>query len=211
MKTCKEHGYGELNRLCSIDNDFHEVITSSGLPPMLTAQFSQVQSEELFANLARKVIHQQLSTRVASVIEARLIEVCDGTLEAIKVLELSAEDLSKVGLSKSKQRAISELATVFTTDPEFITSVLSADDEGVVKIITSLFGFGQWSAQMFLLFDLGRHDVWAPLDLGVRKGYQKLTGLAGTPTYGDLKELADEFTPVGSMATWYLWRVLETP
>ena len=209
MKTCNAHPYRELNQLCTVDGDFHELIKVSNVPPMLSPEFSAVSFDDLFATLARKVIHQQLSTKVASVIEGRLNEACGGVMIPSKVLDLTQEDLSNVGLSRSKQRAITELASKFLTDPDWMREVLLSDDDLVVAKVTSLFGFGHWSAQMFLLFDLGRHDIWAPLDLGVRKGYQRLKGLEDVPSHGDLKELSKVFSPVGSMATWYLWRALE--
>lgn len=187
------------------------MMVSSILPPMLHSNFKGVAYDDLFANLSRKVIHQQLSTKVAAVIEARFLDACDGRIDASKVLMLSNEDLAKVGLSKSKQRAINELASIFIDDPDSMHAILSDNDGVVIERITSLYGFGHWSAQMFLLFDLGRRDVWAPLDLGVRKGYQRLKGLEEVPTFGQLKGVSAIYSPIGSMATWYLWRILELP
>ena len=83
------------------------------------------------------------------------------------------------------------------------------DDDAISARLCELWGFGPWSAHMFLLFTLGRMDVWAPADLGVRKGYAKLYGLTELPTSRELAAEKERYSPNASIATWYLWRVLE--
>ncbi|MDA8196476.1 MAG: hypothetical protein M0019_04580 [Actinomycetota bacterium] len=178
---------------------------------MLDSRFTPVAFEGLFITLSRKVIHQQLSTKVALVIEDRLSQECGGSIEPSRFLSLDSDSLARIGLSRSKVRAITELASIFEASPDSMREILEFDDAKVIARITSLYGFGNWSAQMFLLFDMGRKDIWAPLDLGVRKGYQRLKHLSEVPSYENLKDLDKVYSPMGSMATWYLWRALELP
>ena len=82
-------------------------------------------------------------------------------------------------------------------------------DEQIVAELSGVWGIGPWTAQMFLMFQLGRLDVWPVLDLGVRSGYARLYGHAGTPTAKELEPLGESFRPFRSIAAWYCWRAVD--
>ncbi len=176
------------------------------------SEFSDAKVQaELFASLAAIIIHQQLSGKVAKVFEARLSEACGGVVVPEVVLSLGESGLRSLGLSNAKTRAVVGLAEEVLRGELSFDAMGEMSDEEIAGRICKLFGFGPWSAHMFLLFSLGRLNVWAPADLGVRKGYARLYALDEMPTIREMQELGKSFEPLASLATWYLWRVLELP
>ncbi len=166
--------------------------------------------ETHFAALARAITYQQLAGAAAAAIHGRLLGALDGAVAPEAILALSDEQLRAVGLSANKAASLRALATkvldgTVVLDPRRVAR--QSDDE-VVTRLTTVRGIGDWTAQMFLIFQLRRLDVWPTGDLGVRKGYGLAWGIP-TPTAKDLGPLGDELRPYRSVAAWYCWRANE--
>jgi DNA-3-methyladenine glycosylase II len=166
--------------------------------------------ESSFAALVRAITYQQLAGAAAATIHGRLLVALDGKVEPAAMLALSDEAMRAAGLSGNKTASLRDLATkvldgTVVLEPRRIGR--ESDDE-VISRLTAVRGIGEWTAQMFLIFQLRRLDVWPTGDLGVRKGY----GLAWripTPTAKELGPLGDELRPFRSVAAWYCWRAAE--
>lgn len=159
-----------------------------------------------FAALARSITFQQLAGRAASAIYGRLCTTLGGEPTPEAVLATPEEDMRAAGLSGAKLRTLSALAR----SVDVFDGIDDAPDEEVIERLSALPGIGRWTAEMFLMFQLGRLDVWPTGDLGVRKGYARAWGLPDLPSPRDLAVLGDPFRPHRSVAAWYCWRAAET-
>jgi DNA-3-methyladenine glycosylase II len=163
-----------------------------------------------FDALVRAVVHQQLAGAAAAAIHARLLRVLGGEAEPAALLALADEELRGVGLSANKAAALRDLAAkvlsgTVALDPQRLRRMA---DEDIITRLSSVRGIGRWTAEMFLMFQLRRLDVWPTGDLGVRRGY----GLAfdvPPPAPRELELLGDRFRPYRSVAAWYCWRAVE--
>jgi DNA-3-methyladenine glycosylase II len=167
-------------------------------------------AETHFAALVRSVLYQQLAGPAAAAIHGRLIAALNGQVIPERVLALPADTLRSVGLSGSKAASLRDLAAkvldgTVVLDPP---GLRAESDAEVVARLTTVRGIGKWTAEMFLMFQLRRLDVWPTGDLGVRKGF----GLAWeipTPTAKQLEPLGDPYRPYRSVVAWYCWRAAE--
>ena len=167
-------------------------------------------SDSHFAALVRSVVYQQLAGRAAEVIHGRLVAALDGTVEPGALLALSPEELRAAGLSANKAASLRDLATkvldgTVVLDPR---GLAREPDEEVIARLSTVRGIGEWTAQMFLLFQLRRMDVWPTGDLGVRKGFGLAWGMP-MPSAKELAPLADHLRPYRSVVAWYCWRAVE--
>jgi len=167
-------------------------------------------AETHFQALARAIVYQQLAGAAAAAIYGRLIAALDGGVTPERMLSLSADTMRSVGLSGNKTASLRDLAakvldgTVVLDPPR----LRAESDAEVIARLTGVRGIGVWTAQMFLMFQLRRLDVWPTGDLGVRKGF----GLAWeipTPTAKQLEPLGDPYRPYRSVVAWYCWRAAE--
>ncbi|HEY1823499.1 MAG TPA: DNA-3-methyladenine glycosylase 2 family protein [Trebonia sp.] len=163
-----------------------------------------------FGALVRTIVYQQLAGRAAAAIHGRLIAALDGQVEPEALLSLPDETLRSVGLSGAKAASLRDLAAkvldgTVVLDPAGLRRESDAD---VVARLTTVRGIGKWSAEMFLMFQLRRLDVWPTGDLGVRKGFGLAWGIP-TPTVKQLDPLGDPFRPYRSVVAWYCWRAAE--
>jgi DNA-3-methyladenine glycosylase II len=166
--------------------------------------------ETHFGALVRSIVYQQLAGNAASAIHGRLVAALDGDVAPEALLALSIETMRGVGLSANKTASLRDLAEkvldgTVVLDPR---GLAREPDEEVIVRLTTVRGVGEWTAHMFLLFQLRRLDVWPTGDLGVRKGYSLAWGLP-MPTARDLAALGDPFRPYRSVAAWYCWRANE--
>jgi 3-methyladenine DNA glycosylase/8-oxoguanine DNA glycosylase len=162
-----------------------------------------------FAELVRAVCYQQLAGSAARAIHGRLEALYDGTPTAEAVLVTPDGNLRAVGLSGSKVASIKDLATRVEAGEVQLDRVGRLPDAEVVRELTLVRGIGRWTAEMFLMFQLGRLDVWPIGDYGVRKGYANIYGLAELPTERALEPLGEPFRPYRSVAAWYCWRAVD--
>jgi len=180
------------------------LVDAAGLPKFRPPQ------ESHFAALVRSIVYQQLAGPAASAIHGRLIATLGGQADPEDLLGLSAEQLRAAGLSGNKSASLRDLAAKVINgsvilDPRGLSR--EGDEEVIIRLST-VRGIGRWTAEMFLIFQLRRLDVWPTGDLGVRKGY----GLAWRipmPTARELDPLGDSFRPYRSVVAWYCWRAVE--
>jgi DNA-3-methyladenine glycosylase II len=163
-----------------------------------------------FAELARMICYQQLAGRAAAAIHGRFEALFDGPPTPEAVLALPFETLRSVGLSNAKATSIRDLAAKVEEGLVELDRVARLSDEKVVSELVLVRGIGEWTAQMFLMFQMGRLDVWPVLDFGVRTGFARMYGLAEMPTPKQLVAQGDSFRPYRSLVAWYCWHVVDT-
>ncbi|MGH9032338.1 MAG: DNA-3-methyladenine glycosylase family protein [Acidimicrobiia bacterium] len=164
-----------------------------------------------FAELARMILYQQLAGRAAAAIHARFVALFDdGEPTPKAVVALRPAVLRGAGLSGAKAASIRDLAEKTLAGEVKLDRLGRLPDEEIVRELTLVRGIGRWTAEMFLMFQLGRLDVWPVDDYGVRKGYAAIFGLADLPTAKELAALGDPFRPYRSVAAWYCWRAVDT-
>lgn len=164
---------------------------------------------EHFAALCRSVVYQQLAGKAAAAIYGRVCAALGGPPAPESVLAAPAEALRGAGLSAAKARTLVALAEAATSGTLTLERARRMDDEELVAHLSVLPGIGRWTAEMFLIFTLGRLDVWPVGDYGVRKGYTLAYGLPELPTAKQLAPLGDAFRPYRSVAAWYCWRAVD--
>jgi DNA-3-methyladenine glycosylase II len=165
---------------------------------------------EHFAELARAICFQQLAGPAARAIHGRFEALFDGQPTPERVLATRMPKLRSVGLSASKAASIRDLAAKVVEGSVQLERVGRLSDDEIVRELTLVRGIGRWTAEMFLIFQLGRLDVWPVDDLGVRKGYARLYDHAELPPPKVLEGLGDPFRPYRSVAAWYCWRATDT-
>lgn len=164
-----------------------------------------------FHALARAVVYQMLSGKAAATIHARVHALTPGRRFASpdQMLALSHEQLRAAGLSGAKATALHDLAERALDGRLPLRRLARLPDEEVVARVSEVRGVGEWTAQMFLMFRLGRLDVMPTKDLGVQEGLRRLDGLADRPTPRQLGERATVWAPLRSVASWTLWRLVD--
>ena len=159
-----------------------------------------------YQSLIRAVIAQQVSTAAAQTITARLETKCAGSITAEKVGALTSKQLQSVGLTGAKVRTISELTAAALSGEINFRKFAHMSDEEIIQELVPLFGIGQWTVEMFLIFHLGRLDVWPIGDLAVRRGWDNLHANSEAIKPKELQKLGEQFTGMRSVVAWYCWR-----
>jgi DNA-3-methyladenine glycosylase II len=167
-------------------------------------------AETHFEALVRAIVYQQLAGRAAAAIHGRLIGALGGQVAPERLMALPDEALRAAGLSGSKTASLRDLAAkvldgTVVLDP---AGLRAESDAEVVDRLSTVRGIGKWTAEMFLMFQLRRLDVWPTGDLGVRKGFGLAWGIP-TPTAKELEPLGDPYRPYRSVVAWYCWRAAE--
>jgi 3-methyladenine DNA glycosylase/8-oxoguanine DNA glycosylase len=155
--------------------------------------------------LVRCVVSQQLSTKAANSIFAKL-QYAVKRITLANIERASDETIRSAGLSGSKARAIRAIAEHARANRGFLKSLPEFDDDTFREHVTSIKGLGPWSADMMLIFGYGRPDVLPTGDYGVKAAVKELYGLAELPNPAKLTEIAEPWRPYRSIASWYLWR-----
>jgi DNA-3-methyladenine glycosylase II len=194
------------NTLAKRDRVMRRIVGEVG-PPDLRRGRARHQH---FAELARAVCYQQLAGAAARSIHGRFRDLFDGEPTPEAVLAIPVELLRAAGLSGAKTASIRDLAEKVVDGTVRLDRVGRLSDDEIVRELTLVRGIGRWTAEMFLMFQLGRLDVWPTGDFGVRKGYGLLYNLDPMPTANDLEERGEVFRPYRSVAAWYCWRAVDT-
>ena len=158
---------------------------------------------------ARAITYQQLAGRAAAAIHGRFVGLFDGGPTPEAVLALPIDRLRGAGLSGSKTASIRDLAEKVVDGSVQLDRIARLPDDEIKRELTLVRGIGPWTADMFLIFQLGRLDVWPVDDYGVRNGYRGSTGSAMSPRPA-ARPLGDRFQPYRSLAAWYCWRAADT-
>ncbi len=163
---------------------------------------------DYYQGLVSAIIGQQLSGRVADVIEGRLKAKVKGRLTPDKVLALADDELRNCGMAWSKVRAIEDLSIRVKNNQLHVNKLTEKSDSTVKSELLAVKGIGPWTADMFLMFSLGRPDIFPVEDLGIKNGFEKVTGNKFDKVTS--AKFAEKYwKPYRTVASWYLWRSLE--
>lgn len=164
-----------------------------------------------FDHVVRSIVGQQLSGKAATTIYQRVCDLYGGRPTPAQLLKTPDATLRAAGLSGRKVEYVKELATRTHSEALPILRIHEMSDDEVMETLTSVRGIGRWTAQMVLMFRLGRPDILPELDLGVQKAVQKLHRMRKLPTPQRLQKIGAKWAPYRTIAAWYLWRSLELP
>lgn len=196
-----------VQHLCQVDPALAKVIARVGKYSGKTRPMPN-----LFHALCQAITYQQLSGKAAETIFGRVLQLAGEPLEAARVRRLGDDKLRGCGISRPKLAAIRDLTekTLAGALPHH-DELHAMPDEVVIERLTAVRGIGRWTAEMILMFRLGRPDVLPVNDLGIQKGFKLAFGKRRLPSPEMLAREGKKWSPYRSYAAWYLWRVLELP
>lgn len=164
-------------------------------------------TDDHFGILVRSIVSQQISTKAALAISRRLVKSLGRRgLRPKSILDADDALLRAAGLSANKARSLRDLAAKCSAGEVPLRKLPELDDEAVIEALTLVHGIGRWTAEMFLIFSLGRLDVLPIGDYGLRAGVRKQYELADLPDKNTLTTLAEPWRPYRSVGTWFIWR-----
>ena len=192
-----------LEHLCSVDQYLAEIIKAVG-------SYSIKVRNDSYLSLVEAIIYQQLAGSAASTIYNRFLGYYNGPIpKPEQILSSSETDLrAKVGLSRMKIAYLKDLAVHIADGRLILNNLPSMTDEEVISQLTRVKGIGRWTAEMFLIFCLGREDILPVTDLGLRTAMKRTYLLNELPKPNTMIEIASPWRPYRSIATWYLWKSL---
>ncbi len=163
-----------------------------------------------FEAVVRVIVFQQLSGKAAGTIHGRLHALYGGRApDPAELLVTTDEALRGAGVSRQKIGYLRDLASRVVTGDVPLDHIETLDDAAALEALTRVKGVGRWTAQIFLMFRLGRPDVLPELDLGIQKGVQRAYELAALPTPAAVARIGERWAPWRTVAAWYLWRSLD--
>ena len=197
-----------LEHLRGADETMRALIDEHG--PLDMEQRRRGRPTDPYGALLRSIVGQQLSTKAARSIYNRLTELFDGRAPTPReLLDADPERVRAAGLSRPKVAYLRSLAEHVLSGELELERLPDLSDEEVTAEVTAVKGLGQWTADMFLIFHLGRPDVLPVGDLGVRRAVERLYGLETLPSAEELERLGERWRPYRSLASLYLWRSLD--
>ena len=174
---------------------------------MQVGPLAETEQRSAFKTLVSAVISQQLSVKAAKTIHDRLIHLLDGEVTAQRMLALDSERMRAVGISGQKQGYLHSLAEHFIADEDTFNNLHALDDEAVILQLTRIKGIGRWTAEMYLMFNLKRPDVFPFDDLGIRQNMERHYNIPASkkPNRSDYEAIASKWRPHRTAACRYLW------
>lgn len=191
--------------ICEADKKFVSVIDSN---PLCTIGRSNSNVSH-FESLVESVVSQQLAVRAADTIHTRLVDLAKGKISPKSISKLNETQLRSAGLSGAKTKTIQGMSQVALTGEVPFDELHLLEDSVVFDKLTSLWGIGPWTVDMFMMFQLGRLDIWPTGDLGVRRGWERIHKLKEEIEPKKLELRGEKFRPHRSVVAWYCWRALE--
>ncbi len=188
-------------RFLSKDPQLAEIINAVG-------QYKLNLVKDPYESLVEAIITQQLSGKAADSISKRFREIYGRFPKPVEVVRTHHSKLRAAGLSGMKVAYIKDLSKKVESKKLRLESLKDMDDEEVIAQLTQVKGIGRWTAEMFLIFSLGRPDVLPVGDLGLRKGIQRIYSLSELPQKEEIEQLAEKWRPYRTVATWYIWKSL---
>jgi DNA-3-methyladenine glycosylase II len=161
---------------------------------------------DYFSALVRAIAYQQLAGKAAMAIHGRFVDSVGGGVTPEAVMATPTEALRAAGMSAAKTASIRDLAAKVLDGTVPLGGIEGYSDDEIIERLVTVRGIGRWTAEMFLLFELRRLDVWPVDDFAVRKGYARIHQLAELPSGRELRPLGDLYRPWRSVAAWYCWR-----
>ena len=165
-------------------------------------------ADDCFASLAEAIIGQQLSGKVADVIIRRVYNLCGQAINPRVILEIPAESLREAGMSYSKINYVKNLASAVEEKTVSFENITSLSNGEITAMLTAIKGIGQWTAEMFLIFTLGREDVFSAGDGGLQRAVAKIYGIDEKLTKDKLEEISSKWKPYRTYSSLYLWKTL---
>jgi DNA-3-methyladenine glycosylase II len=166
--------------------------------------------KDRFGMLVRSIISQQISMGAARAIRARLQQLVGSeAIQPAMITQLSTQQLRSVGLSPQKASYLQDIAIKVQSGEVPLARLGRLPDEEVIAQLIKIKGIGRWTAQMFLIFSLGREDVFPIDDLGVRAAIERMYKHKKPPDREALSEIGQRWSPYASIGSWYCWRYLE--
>ena len=175
----------------------------------VVGEFKLKKKSQHFAVLVESIISQQLATGAADAIFKRFKGLYPKFPTAAEVIATRKSKLRTVGLSGMKVEYLKDLAKHVETGKLDMKAISKMSNEDVIAQLTQVKGIGRWTAEMFLIFSLGRMDVFPVGDLGLRRGVQMAFSLKEMPKPKETEKFGDRWKPYRSVATWYLWKSLQ--
>lgn len=178
----------------------------------LISSMTLVVSEDPFVDLVHSIIDQQLSEKAGRTIFERFLALFPkGMVTPDAVLALEDQTIRDVGVSWSKVSYIKAIAQAVRSKSVDFASIATLGDEDVIASLTTIKGVGRWTAEMFLMFSLGREDIFSYGDLGLRRAIQRLYGFRKEPTRRQMEKIVRRWSPYRTYAARILWRTLDQP
>lgn len=203
MPLKREHVEAALSHLRNVDPIMGELIDKAG-------PFTLKLDQDRFGILVRSILSQQISTSAARAIRLRLEGiVAPDKLSASAVAGLTEQQLRSAGLSSQKMSYLKDLSQQVLSGRLNLRNIGRRSDEDAIEHLIQVRGIGRWTAQMFLIFSLGRLDVFPHDDLIVRSSIQELYRLRKLPDKKRSHEIASLWAPFRSVASWYCWRLVD--
>lgn len=189
--------------LCRTDPVMSRLVKTHGPCPLAMRKYQP------FDTLVGSIVSQQLSAKAASTIKARISEIVGAPFTPSELLSVKTEHLRAAGLSGSKIRYVRELAQRVVSGRLLFDDLELQESELVIAKLVEIPGIGRWTAEMFLIFGLKRPDVLAIHDAGLQRAARLLYG-GGSRIDMILEEVSEAWRPYRSVASWYLWRHLDS-
>ena len=194
-----------VRKISRIDDAFVPIIKASPLCSIGLKKYNKSH----FETLVNSILSQQLATKAADTIIKRVNELANGAPKPENLIKLSPEQLRGVGVSGAKARSIHELATAILDKKINFHKFPKLENEEISAELTQIWGIGRWTSEMFLMFHLGRLNVWPVGDLAMRRGWEKLHSLRKEIEPKKLDLIGDKFDGFQSVVAWYCWRATE--
>jgi len=203
--TTSEEMRKHVRAIARIDPAFAPIIKAS---PLCTINQKRPRQGH-YETLATSIISQQLAVKAADTIRDRVITLAGGSLKPEALVNLSAADLRTAGVSGAKARAIDELTQATLSGAVEFKKFSKLSNEEISAELTALWGIGRWTVEMFLMFHLGRLDLWPVGDLAMRRGWEKIHKLDYEIAPKELDAIGEKFKGRQSVVAWYCWRATE--
>jgi DNA-3-methyladenine glycosylase II len=204
MRTPQDQEAEALQHLREVDSELYQLALR--YPGVVQKRVTPARTRAgLFRTLASSIIGQQLSVHAAAAIERKVITHLGG-LRPQAILHTSSETLRSLGLSSAKVRTLKELSQAVSSNLDLL-KLRKVPHDAAIAELTSIWGIGSWTAEMFLIFALGAEDVFSPKDLGLVRAMERVYGLPKNPLPAQLHALADRWSPHRSFACLVLWEV----
>lgn len=200
MKNLSKKAFKELQK---VDKILANVIEKVGV-------LDERKTTDYYLSLTESIVSQQLSVKVADVIFARLVNLFpDKKITPEEVLKIDTEMMRGVGMSYAKIKYIKALAQHVVDSPTMFEKFDEMSDEDIIAELIQIHGIGRWTAEMFLIFTMGRPDVFSYGDLGLKNALKKLYGFENHPTLEEALTITNQWKPYRSYGCRYLWKSLD--
>lgn len=195
-----------LRHFKRVDPKLYAVLRTMKLNPLQ----SERGADRYFFKLCRDIISQQLGGKAADTIFGRFLSLFPDGLTPERVIEMPEEKIRAIGVSAAKARYIRNLAESVIAGTVVLDSIHEREDEEIIEELTRVKGIGRWTAEMFLIFTLGREDVFSPGDLGVAKGLALLYGASKTRSQKSVEVVTKPWAPYRSYGCLALWHAVDS-